>query len=39
MESLRQRAGIEIQRGNAKSVLGTVDTVKQRDKQFFIFEV
>ncbi len=38
-EFLRQRISVEIQRGNAKSVLGTVETVKERDELFFIFTV
>lgn len=39
MKYLRQRIGREIQRGNAKFVMGTVDTVRERDEQFLIFEV
>lgn len=35
-EFLRQRISIELQRGNAASVLGTVDTPKSCDEFFFL---
>ena len=37
MEFLRQRLSIEIQRGNAVSVLGTTDVPKGSDDVFFLF--
>ena len=36
MEFLRQRIGIEIQRGNAVSVLGTVENSNNLDSPFFL---
>ena len=39
MEFLRQRISIDVQRGNAKCVFGTVDGVKERDELSFVFSV
>ena len=36
-EFLRQRISMEIQRGNAASVMGTAETSKDWDKYFFTF--
>ena len=35
-EFLRQRISMEIQRGNAASVMGTAETSKDWDKYFFL---
>ena len=37
MEFLRQRVGIEIQRGNAAAVMGTVDSTKEWSNLFLLF--
>ena len=37
MEFLRQRVGIEIQRGNAAAVMGTVDCTKKWSNLFLLF--
>ena len=37
MEFLRQRVSIEIQRGNAASVMGTVDNPKEWNNLFLLF--
>ena len=36
-EISRQRVGIEIQRGNAAAVMGTVDSTKEWSKLFLLF--